>query len=73
MPKLNEAQVSYEQVLDLVRQLRPEQRMSLMVSLMGGGMYRDALYRYAEKLAQERGFSHLSEGDVERLLHEEKG
>ena len=72
MPKLEEVRVSYAQILDLVRQLRPDQRISLMVSLIGERTYREGLYRYAEKLAEERGFSHLSEEDVERWLHEGK-
>lgn len=72
MPKLKEVRVSYEQICDLVGQLRPNQRISLMISLIREWTYRDGLYRYAETLAEERGFSHLSEEDVERWLHEGK-
>ncbi len=73
MPKLKEVKVSYEQIFDLARQLRPDQKTALMISLIGEKTYREGLYRYAEKLAEERGFSHLGEEDVERWLHEGKG
>ena len=45
MPKLKEVKVSYEQIFDLARQLRPDQKTSLMVSLIGVKTYREGLYR----------------------------
>jgi hypothetical protein len=31
------------------------------------------IYSYAEKLAKEKGFSELTEKDIERIIHESRG
>lgn len=31
------------------------------------------VYSYAETLAKEKGFSTLTEGDIERIIHESRG
>lgn len=31
------------------------------------------VYSYAESLAKEKGFSKLTEGDIERIIHESRG
>ena len=31
------------------------------------------IYSYAEVLAKEKGFSELTEGDIERIIHESRG
>ena len=31
------------------------------------------IYTYSERLAAERGFSNLTEDDIERIIHESRG
>lgn len=34
---------------------------------------RDTVFSYAEKLAAQKGFSHYTEDDIERIIHESRG
>lgn len=73
MPKLKEIEVGYEDIADLLRQLSPKERITLLLSTIGVEKWKGIVYTYAEKLAKEKGFDKLTEDDLNRLISKKSG
>ena len=70
MPKLKELEVEYPQIVELVKQLNLNQRISLVLSVFEVKGWKELVYAVGEHIAKERGFFSLKEEELDRILHE---
>lgn len=69
MPKLREIDISYDQIVELVRQLEFEKRMALIRTLMHERDYRNSFYSYTESLRKKYNIPIMNEEELDTFLH----
>ncbi len=69
MPKLNNMEISYEQIKDIILKLDFEQKMSLIKTLTRDNSYRENFYKYTEGLAKKRGIKKMNQEELDAFLH----
>lgn len=70
MPKLQEIDITYDQILELVHQLEFEQRMALIRTVMHEQEYRKNFYRYTESVRKKYHIPTMTEEELDMLLHD---
>ena len=69
MPKLNDMEISYEQIKDIILKLDFEQKMLLIKTLTRDNSYRENFYKYTEELAKKRGIRKMNQEELDTFLH----
>jgi hypothetical protein len=70
MPKLKEVDINYDQIRELVRQLKFDKKMALIREIIKERGYKDNFYVYTESLAKKYNIPKMSEEELDRFLRE---
>ncbi len=70
MPKLKEIDVSYDQIVELVRQLEFDKKLFLIKTVIMENEYKDNFYRYTESLRDKHKIPPMNEEELDNFLHE---
>jgi hypothetical protein len=70
MPKLKEVDINYDQIRELVRQLKFDKKMALIREIINERGYKDNFYVYTESLAKKYNIPKMSEEELDRFLRE---
>ncbi len=70
MPKLKELDITYNQIMELVRQLEFEEKISLIKAVIHEKKYRKSFYRYTESLTRKHQIPMMNEEEPDNFLHE---
>ena len=71
-PKLNEVEVNYTQVCELVKQLEFKEKMDLIREITKESDYKDKFYMYTERLAKQYNIPKMSEEELDKFLHQRR-
>lgn len=72
MPKLNDLEISFDQVRNLVSQLDFKMKTVLIKKVIKEKNYKKNFYAYAEGLAKKHKIPRMSEKKLDEFLHEGK-
>jgi|GEM_PF-736332 len=70
MPKLKGLDITYNQIVELVRQLEFEEKVSLIKAVIHEKKYRQSFYRYTESLTKKYEIPMMNEEELDNFLHE---
>ncbi len=70
MPRLNDTEVTYNQILELVSQLDFEKKMALLRDVIKEKEYRKNFYLYTENLTKKYNIPEMNEDELDVFLHE---
>jgi len=70
MPRLNDTEVTYNQILELVDQLDFEKKMALLRDVIQEKEYRKNFYLYTEDLTEKFNIPEMNEDELDVFLHE---
>ena len=69
MPKLKELNITYDQIVELVRQLEFEKQLALLQTMLHAQEYRSNFYRYTESLRERYHIPVMNEASLDDFLH----